>query len=164
MNQPRRIRAAVIALAAVAGAIAAPQAMAESTPPAGCLGERSDTWLNVNVEGVRNGNGLITVTLYADDSRKFLAKKGSLDVLRFDATAGTTHACIFVPRPAVYAIAVYHDEDGSRKLNRNGLGIPTEAFGFSNNPSTIAGLPAFRAVRLNVSKPGLTTRIQLRYP
>ena len=47
-------------------------------------------------------------------------------------------------------------------LNRNGLGIPTEAFGFSNNPSTVAGLPAFRSVRLNVPKAGLTTRIQLR--
>lgn len=172
MNQPRRTRAAVKAavtaavtgIVAVTGTIAAPHAMAQDAPPAGCLGDPSDTWLNVNVEGVRNGNGLIAVTLYADDSRKFLAKKGSIKVSRFDASAGTTRACIFVPRPAVYAIAVYHDEDNSRKLNRNGLGIPTEAFGFSNNPTTVAGLPAFRSVRLNVPKAGLTTRIQLRYP
>jgi len=168
MTLPRRIRAAataaVTAMVAVTGAIAAPHAMAQGTPPAGCLGDPSDTWLNVHIEGVRNGNGLIAVTLYGDDSRKFLAKKGSMKVSRFDANPGTTRACIFVPRPAVYAIAVYHDEDGSRKLNRNGLGIPTEAFGFSNNPSTVAGLPAFRSVRLNVPKAGLTTRIQLRYP
>lgn len=164
MNPQRRIRAAVTAIVAVTAAIAAPQAMAEGTPPAGCLGDPSSTWLNVNVEGVRNSDGLIAVTLYADDSRKFLAKKGSVKVARFDASAGTTRACIFVPSPAVYAIAVYHDEDGSRKLNRNGLGIPTEAFGFSNNPTTVAGLPAFRSVRLNVPKAGLTTRIQLRYP
>lgn len=168
MNLPRRIRAAVTTavtgIVAVTGLIAAPHAMAQGAAPAGCLGDPSSTWLNVNIEGVRNSDGLVAVTLYADDSRKFLAKKGSLEVSRFPAHAGTTRACIFVPRPAVYAVAVYHDEDGSRKLNRNGLGIPTEAFGFSNNPSTVAGLPAFRSVRLNVARPGLTTRIQLRYP
>jgi uncharacterized protein (DUF2141 family) len=164
MNLPRRIRAAVIAIAAFTSATAAPHAMAQASPPAGCLGNPSSTWLNVSVEGVRNGNGLMAVTLYGDDSRKFLAKKGSIKVNRFDAVAGTTRTCIFVPQPGVYAIAVYHDEDASRKINRNGLGIPSEGFGFSNNPSTIAGLPAFRSVRLNVPKAGLTTRIQMRYP
>lgn len=164
MNMPRRFRAAVIAIAALTGIAASPSAMAQAAPPAGCLGDRSSTWLNVAVDGVRNGNGLMAVTLYGDDSSKFLAKKGSIDVSRFDAVAGTTRTCIFVPRPGVYAIAVYHDEDSSRKLNRGGLGLPAEGFGFSNNPSTIAGLPAFRSVRLNVSKAGLTTKIQMRYP
>lgn len=163
MTLPRRIRAAVIAITAFTGAALALPAMAAS-PPAGCQGDPSSTWLNVSVEGVRNGNGLIAVTLYADDSRKFLAKKGSIKVSRFDAASGTTNACIFVPKPGVYAIAVYHDENRSRKINRNALGIPTEGFGFSNNPSTLAGLPAFRSVRLNVPKAGLTTRIQMRYP
>lgn len=176
MNLPRRIRAAVMALntavglkaiiglGAAIGLTTAAPAMAQGAPPAGCQGTPSATWLNVVVEGVRNGNGLIAVTLYGDDSRKFLAKHGSIKVSRFDATAPTTHTCIFVPRPGVYAIAVYHDEDGSRKLNRSGLGLPTEGFGFSNNPSTVAGIPAFRSVRLDVSKAGLTTRIRLRYP
>ena len=170
MNMPRRIRAAamarnaVIGLAAAIGLAATAPAMAQAAPPAGCQGTPSNTWLNVVVEGVRNSNGLIAVTLYGDDSRKFLAKKGSLKVSRFDATAPTTRTCIFVPRPGVYAIAVYHDEDASRKINRSGLGMPTEGFGFSNNPSTVAGIPAFRSVRLDVSKPGLTTRIRMRYP
>jgi uncharacterized protein (DUF2141 family) len=164
MNLPRRIRAAVIATTAVMGLSAAAPAMGQAGPPAGCQGTPSATWLNVVVEGVRNGDGLIAVTLYADDSRKFLAKKGSLKVSRFDAVAPTTRTCIFVPQPGVYAIAVYHDEDGSRKINRSALGIPSEGFGFSNNPTTVAGIPAFRSVRLDVPKAGLTTRIRLRYP
>ena len=131
---------------------------------AGWVRNRGDGTVEVVVEGVRNGDGLIAVTLYADDSRKFLAKKGSLKVSRFDAVAPVTRTCIFVPNPGVYAIAVYHDEDGSRKINRSGLGMPTEGFGFSNNPSTVAGIPAFRSVRLDVPKAGLTTRIRLRYP
>lgn len=135
-----------------------------ATPPAGCFGPRSDTWINVSVEGLRNGNGLVAISLYADNASKFLVKKGSMYTGRFDATAGTTHACMFVPRPGVYALAVYHDENASRKLDRSGLGLPTEGFGFSNNPSTLAGIPAFRSVRLNIPRANLTTRIRLRYP
>lgn len=33
-----------------------------------------------------------------------------------------------------YALSIYHDLNGDRKLNRNSLGMPSEGFGFSNNP------------------------------
>lgn len=165
MTLPRRFRAAVIAVAAALTASLAPAAEAQpAAPPAGCLGPASETWINVVVEGVRSGSGLVTVTVYADNPRKFLVKKGSLHVARFAAQEGTTRTCVFVPKPGIYALAVYHDEDGSRKLTRNGLGLPSEGFGFSNNPSTFAGLPSFRSVRLHIPHAGLVTRIRLRYP
>lgn len=130
-----------------------------------CAGPKSDTWINVTVDGVRNGNGLMAVTLYADEPRKFLAKKGSLYVGRVDASAPETRMCLFVPKPGVYALAVYHDEDASTNLKRSGvLGLPEEGFGFSNNPPTIASIPSFRSVRLNIAKSGLSTRIHLKYP
>lgn len=159
MLQPRRLSATALVLAA-ATALAAPAVAA----PADCLGTPSDTWLNVSVEGLRNGNGLLTIAVYPDDSRQFLAKGGTLKNNRFQASAPVTHACVFVPRPGVYALAVYHDEDSSRKLNRSGLGLPAEGYGFSNNPATLAGLPAFRSVRLNVPKAGLTTHVRMKYP
>ena len=159
MLQPRRLVAAALALA-TATVFSAPA----SAAPAGCLGVASDTWLNVAVEGVRNGNGLLTVAVYPDDSRQFLAKGGTLKNNRFNASAPVTRACVFVPKPGVYAIAVYHDEDSSRKLNRSGIGLPAEGYGFSNNPATLAGLPAFRSVRLIVPKAGLTSHIKMKYP
>lgn len=158
MLQPRRLVAAALAVSAAVAATSA------SAAPAGCLGTPSDTWLNVSVEGLRNGNGLVTVALYPDDSRQFLAKGGTIKNNRFQASAPVTRACVFVPKPGVYAIAVYHDEDASRKLNRSGLGLPAEGYGFSNNPATLAGLPAFRSVRLSVPKAGLTTHIRMKYP
>lgn len=164
MILPRRFRAAALALG-TAAALAAPALLSPAAAaPAGCLGAPSETWLTVSVEGLRNGNGLVTVAVYPDDSRKFLAKKGTIKNNRFAATAPVTRACVFVPTTGVYAIAVYHDEDSSRKLNRSGLGLPAEGYGFSNNPSTIAGLPAFRSVRLNVPKAGLTTHVKMKYP
>ena len=162
MPLPRRFYAAVIALAASLGA--GPGAGAQSAPPAGCTGPASSTWLYVTADGLRNSNGLLAVTLYADNSRKFLAKHGSLYVGRVQAVAGTARACIFLPRPGVYALALYHDENANTKFDRTGIGFPAEGYGFSNNPATLAGLPSFRSVRLNVARTGLATRVQMKYP
>lgn len=132
--------------------------------PAGCTGPVSDTWIDVAVDGVRNGQGQIAITLYPDVSRRFLVKMGSLYIGRVPATEGVTHGCIFVPGPGVYAIAIYHDENGNQQFDRTGIGLPAEGYGFSNNPGTLAGLPSFRSVRLAIPKPGLVTRIHLKYP
>jgi uncharacterized protein (DUF2141 family) len=165
MPLPRRFRAAALAVAcSTAAAAASPTFAAAASAPAGCEGVPSNTWLNVSAEGLRSGDGLLTIALYPDDSRRFLAKKGTIKNHRVAASAPVTRACIFVPRPGVYAIAVYHDADANRKLNRTRLGLPSEGFGFSNNPSTLAGVPAFRSVRLNVPKSGLTTHIRMKYP
>lgn len=167
MTLNRRVRAAVLALATLALGSAAGQPLAAespATPPPGCTGPASATWLNVVAENVRSSNGVIAITLYADDPSKFLVRRGSLYVGRVEATAGTTRGCIFVPKPGVYAIALYHDENRDGKFDRTGIGLPAEGYGFSNNPATLAGLPQFRSVRLAVTKPGLTTRIGMKYP
>lgn len=177
MTLPSRLRAAaslVAPLAApvlVAGAAfatiaaASPaKAPAQAAAPAGCTGPASGTWLNVSVSGVRNANGVIAVTLYADDSSKFLIKHGSMYVGRTDASTGITRACIFVPKPGIYALALYHDENRDGKFDRTSVGLPAEGYGFSNNPATLAGLPTFKSVRLNVPKAGLTTRVTMKYP
>lgn len=170
MIPPRRLRFPALlkglvaaSLTAVAGLAAWP-AGAQPGAPAGCTGPASATWINVKIEGVRNSKGLVAVTLYPDNSSKFLAKHGSMYVGRVPAQTGTVRTCIFVPKPGVYGVAVYHDENASQKFDRNGLGLPAEGYGFSNNPSTIGGLPSFRSVRLNIPKSGLTTQITMKYP
>lgn len=140
-------------------ALAAPAAAQD----AGCTGPPSDTQLFVNVSNVRSAEGLIAVTLYADIRKKFLAKRGSLYVGRVPAVAGTTRVCIHLPAPGTYALAVYHDKDANRKLNRSGLGLPKEGYGFSNNASTVFGLPSFSSVRF-AARNGGEVAIKLKYP
>ena len=163
-----RALAAWLAAAALAGglfaAMGAQSATAQAAAPAGCTGQTSQTWLNVTLQNVRSSNGLIAITLYPDDSRRFLARAGSLAVGRVAAHAGTTRACIFVPNPGVYALAIYHDENANQGFDRTAIGLPAEGYGFTNNPATLAGLPAFNSVRLNVPRSGLNARIQMRYP
>ena len=163
MERPAHLEGDGIHAAALVGQLY-PFTHTERAPPAGCAGTPSGTWLNVVAQGLRNGNGLLAITIYADNPSKFLVRHGSLYVARVAATQGTTQACVFLPRTGVYALALYHDENADRKFDRTGIGFPAEGFGFSNNPATVAGLPSFRSVRLNVPRTGLTTRIQMKYP
>lgn len=160
----KRLKTAAIAIAL--GAIGASSAMAQGGEhaPAGCAGTPTSTWLTLNAEGLRSGNGYLVMTVYIDDSHRFLVKHGSIEVGRVKAEAGATTGCIFLPKPGVYAIALYHDENGNEKFDRSGLGLPKEGWGFTNNPHTFFGLPSFSAVRLNVHKTGLATQITMKYP
>jgi uncharacterized protein (DUF2141 family) len=129
-----------------------------------CTGHEGPVRLYVDVEGVRTAEGLIAITLYADDSSRFLAKRGSLYVGRTPAKAPVTSTCIYLPGTGVYALGVYHDADGDRSIDRNAIGLPTEAVGFSNNPRLFLSMPSFRAVRLAVPRDNMRTSIRLRYP
>jgi uncharacterized protein (DUF2141 family) len=129
-----------------------------------CTGRPSATRLVVTVSNVRAAQGLIAVTLYADDSSRFLARRGSLYVGRVPARAGVTRICIHVPAPGVYGLAVYHDANANRRFDRTGIGLPAEGYGFSNNAATLFGLPRFRSVRLSVPRDGFQTGVTLRYP
>lgn len=137
-----------------------PASRAEADP--GCVGPPSQTRVYVTVEGIRSSEGLIATTLYADDPRRFLVRRGALYVGRVPAQAPTQRVCLFVPGPGVYAIAVYHDANANLKIDRNAIGLPSEGFGFSNDASTLLGLPLFGSVRIRLT-PNLETHIRLRY-
>ncbi len=54
-----------------------------------------------------------------------------------------------------YAIAVYHDRNANKKLDKNMLGAPTEPYGFSNNARRLMSAPSFEesTIKLNGSTP-----------
>lgn len=51
-----------------------------------------------------------------------------------------------------YAIALVHDENANKVLDKNILGIPKEPFGFSNNRSILRGVPNFKDAAFTFSK------------
>jgi uncharacterized protein (DUF2141 family) len=137
-------------------------ATASEAAPA-CIGPASDTWINITVDRVRNNKGLITATLYPNEPKRFLVKNGSLYVASAPAVATQTRFCLFVPRPGTYAVAIYHDEDSSGTINRGGLfGIPSEAVGFSNNPTIFLGPPSLRSTLVKVDHPNQSITINLK--
>ena len=128
-----------------------------------CQGEPTSARLEIVVDGVRSGHGLMTASLYADDPGQFLKKNGAIKVWRDAARAPGTTMCIWLPRPGTYAVAVYHDANSNQKLDIGPFG-PREGYGFSNNARALFALPTFEAARF-VAKAGDTIlHVRLRYP
>lgn len=145
--------------AAVAGIALAVPAAAQGSA---CVGTRQPGSLRLALvaTGVRSAQGEVAFTLYPDDSRRFLAKKGKLLRARVPSRSPETTACFWV-MPGHYAVATYHDENGDRHFNRTLFSVK-EGFGFSNDAPTTLGLPSFERVRFAV--PGdMEIRISTRY-
>jgi uncharacterized protein (DUF2141 family) len=63
----------------------------------------------------------------------------------------------------MYAIAVHHDENGNKKLDLNWFGMPSEGFGFSNNPTVFLASPDPEDAAFQVENGRTTIDINLRY-
>jgi uncharacterized protein (DUF2141 family) len=152
------IRIASIVSAFTAACLLAPAAVAQSS----CVGsvQPGSVRLTVVATDLRNAEGEVAVTLYPDDSKRFLAKGGKLLRARVPTRSPETSACFWV-MPGRYAVATYHDENGDHRFNRTLFSIK-EGFGFSNDAPTTLGLPSFERVRFAVSANSVV-RIRTRY-
>lgn len=132
-RSPRRLRwtlaAAVIAAAWVA-----------SGPAAACPDGPNSVLVRVNQ--VRSASGNVAVVLYGGNPEHFLKRGHKLRRVRVPARQGTVETCLQTPGAGVYAIAVYHDENGNKKFDKSWIGIPTEGYGFSNDPSVFLAPPS----------------------
>lgn len=64
--------------------------------------------------------------------------------------------------PGRYAVTVYQDVNGNKKLDKNFLGIPQEPAGASNNPKTRMGPPSFDDCAFQFGTTDQTISIVLR--
>ncbi len=126
-------------------------------------GPGDETRLEVSVQNVRSSSGNVTITVYENDRRKFLARGAKLVRDRVPAQAGVTTGCLPVPGPGVYAIAIYHDEDGDKDFDRNAMGLPREGYGFSNDAPTLMSLPSFDDVVFQAGPGSTPLTITMRY-
>ncbi|GAB2511615.1 DUF2141 domain-containing protein [Lysobacter humi (ex Lee et al. 2017)] len=63
--------------------------------------------------------------------------------------------------PGRYAVMVIHDENGNGRLDTNMLGMPTEGYGFSNNPRVMRR-PTFDEAAFDVGADAAAITIELR--
>jgi len=60
-----------------------------------------------------------------------------------------------------YGIAAFHDLNSDGKMEYNFIGIPQEAYGFSNNETSVFGLPPkWKAAKFTVNQAELVHRIK----
>lgn len=118
--------------------------------------------LLIHVAGFRNTKGRVGGTVFTSPNGWPEDNKKSFAHAAFPIDGN--HATLTFHLPAGrYAVAVLHDENSNRKLDRNFLGIPKEGFGFANNPRVALKAPDWQAAAVNVACPATEIDIRLIY-
>jgi uncharacterized protein (DUF2141 family) len=120
----------------------------------------SSSTLTVTVSGLGNPQGQVCFSLFS--GRQGFPSNGAYAIQASCMSAAGTPVVVTFQNLNVgnYAVAVFHDVNGDGVLNRNWLGIPTEAFGFSQNPRILTSAPQFGDSAVLVA--GSQTAIQIR--
>ena len=103
----------------------------------------------VKVTGIENDKGLIQIGLYNSEASFPVYEKVYKGVFPKANKAGVSYTFKNIPA-GTYAIAVYHDENSDKELNKNLFGAPKENYGFSNNKFGTFGPPDFKDVSFKV--------------
>lgn len=122
-------------------------------------GQRPEGALIVDVEGFASSEGMAGIALFnkpEDYEAKQPVYRWAWSVI-MELKAGW----VIQRLPyGEYAITVYHDRNSNHRMDMV-LGIPQEAYGYSNNPLHGPGAPSWRTVRVVLDQPvkHLTIRI-----
>ena len=111
----------------------------------------ADVSLTVEFSNLRSSKGKVLIALFnqaegfpKNSQRAAYSQKVSI-------TNQKAQAVFTDLPPGTYAIACFQDENNNERLDTNFLGIPTEGFGFSNNPTVLTGAPGYDECRFEVS-------------
>ena len=104
--------------------------------------------LEIMVEGVKTSTGIIQVALFTSPEN-FLKNEEVYRAESSRAHMGTTRVFIDNLPPGSYAVAIFHDLNDNRELDKNWIGIPKEPMGFSNARIKAFGPPSFEECRVD---------------
>jgi uncharacterized protein (DUF2141 family) len=115
--------------------------------------------LDVKIEGISNIKGNLLIVGYdsaeAMESGNNAWQKAIHKVTTEQATVQFENVA-----PGQYGFMIFQDLDNDFKLATNLFGVPTEPFGFSNNP-VVRGRPGFADIAFTVGSDNQTITISL---
>jgi uncharacterized protein (DUF2141 family) len=123
---------------------------------------QSSSTIVVEVSGFKNSRGTLNCRLFTKPA-DFPDGEG-LATVRIPIAAPTTSCTFSNLEPATYAIAVVHDENSNGKLDKNFVGVPSEAYGVSNNKTYALSAPKWdESLFFLVPSESKTLQVKLRY-
>lgn len=117
----------------------------------------------LKITGIPTVKGQLMIGIY-DNAASFPDQAKTRNELVVPVTAKTMEidlTKILTPGEKV-AIAVYHDANSNKKLDKNFFGVPTEHYGFSNDARGVFGPPAFLEAAIQISTEKQLLPIQLK--
>ncbi|WP_019903983.1 DUF2141 domain-containing protein [Methylobacterium sp. 77] len=119
------------------------------------LGPARAATVEVVVDGIEPGAGTVYVALCQGGLSEAECRNGQ-DV---PATGRSQRVVLTGIEPGAYAVAAYQDLNGNRRLDRTGLGLPLEPYGFSGEMGRAR--PDFARARFVLREPGIALRVRL---
>jgi uncharacterized protein (DUF2141 family) len=118
--------------------------------------------ISVPVSGLRNDDGVVRCGLYAGAEAFPKAGQESRGVIA--RIKGGQATCVFNGlKPGSYAVAAFHAENNETQMQYGLFGKPKEGYGFSRNPPSRMGAPAFAAASFDYAGGAQTVPIRLTY-
>lgn len=118
--------------------------------------------LLVEISGLASTKGQLGVALYS--SSKGFPSDAQHAVLRayYPISGSTTKVRLPDLAPGTYALAVYHDANNNKTMDKNIFGVPKEMFGFSQNPQVNFKAPSFEECAFTLTGSPKTIRLSLQ--
>ena len=139
--------------------------MAASAMALACVGAAAAAPLTVITEGLRNSQGRVAVAVFA--SEQGFPKEEGKAVRRMFVPIQDPHSEVSLVIPdlpaGTYAVAVFHDNDESGKLETSFFGVPRKGYGFSNNVVPSMRPASFNEAAFKLPQSGATVRVRLVY-
>ena len=120
--------------------------------------------LAIELRGIRSGDGRLYVAVHGPETRTtFPAGEGAVAGLNQRARLGTLRFVLRDLPPGRYAVNAFHDENDNGELDTNLVGIPSEGYGFANDPGAAFGPPDFEAAAVTVGDTSEAAVLTLSY-
>jgi uncharacterized protein (DUF2141 family) len=102
----------------------------------------SSITLELEIGGMKKSTGNFFIAIYNNPKGFRLEEYAFLK--KVEPISQIMQRIVFKDLPkGTYAVAIFQDWNGNQKLDLNWIGIPTEPYGFSNNPKLLFGPPNF---------------------
>lgn len=115
--------------------------------------------LEIEIEGIAAREGQILIAVY--DQAEGWLKKPVRGLRQAVPAEGPLRLRLENLPEGEYAISVLHDANGNGRMDKNLVGMPTEAYGFSNDAAGSFGPPKFEEARFRLQGETQVHRIKL---
>jgi uncharacterized protein (DUF2141 family) len=123
--------------------------------------QKNMTQISLEINGLETSKGRVELAIF-NSSETFLDEKKYFKHLSMPIESGQKSVVFDLELPAgEYAFSAFHDENGNGKLDKNWVGIPTEAYGFSNNFKAKWGAPSWEKTRFFIEKGAKSMEIKV---
>jgi uncharacterized protein (DUF2141 family) len=118
--------------------------------------------LKILIDGFSNDKGSAMLALY-DSKDTFTKSENAVRSAMAEIKGGKAEVLLKDLPFGTYAIKVFHDENGTKKLDTTLFGIPKQKYGFSNNARGVFGPATWAAAHFSFNQAEMTMSITVKH-